>query len=239
MKKNTTIFGAIIFASVIFTSCGGGKSESDKITTDSTKVKIEKTESNSKDVIKAISEKYYIPVNESKTDFIFTINQNLNFELVNYKGSYEGKYIDGKIQFDDKNASIIDFSLKGENIILKNQNDVEVEFKQANDEDLLSYTWSYIYEYPSKNVACKIIIDNKGNWNCPRPLWSAKGKYKKLGDKKYSLPKYSDQETGTLIMHNAKSCSITWVDTFNEVTKKHNLSRIQKNKLESLNQIFN
>ena len=236
MKKSMTIFGAIIFASFIFTSCGGGKSKSDKTTADSTKteVKVEKPKSDSKEAIKAISEKYYIPVNESKSDLIFTINQNLNFELVNYKGSFEGKYVDGKVQFDDKNATIISFSLKGENVILKNQNDVEVEFKQATDQDLIVGTWYYTYS--GARESCRMIFTKNGSWSVPDdPFGTRKGAYKCLGDKKYTVPKYSYDHTASVTMKGATSFFLVEANSEN----KFNHTRAQKGKLQSLNQIFN
>ena len=232
MKRNITIFGAIIFASVIFTSCGGGKSESVKSTTDSTKTeaKVEKPKSDSKDAIKAISEKYYIPVDESKSDLIFSINQNLNFKLVNYKGSFEGKYVDGKVQFDDKNATIINFTLKGENVVLKNQNDVEVEFKEATDEELLVGTWYYNLGGES---SCRRIFSKNGNWNMPDdPFGTTHGTYKKIGERKFSIkvspPGYSSGN-GTFSLNSPTSFFLLSL----------NHSKAQKSMLKSLNQIFN
>jgi hypothetical protein len=63
MKRIMRIFGAIIFVSFIFISCDGGNNESDNTTSDSTitEVKVEIPKSDSKEAIKAISEKYYIP----------------------------------------------------------------------------------------------------------------------------------------------------------------------------------
>jgi len=229
-----TISGAIIFASFIFTSCGGGKNESDKTNADSTKteVKVEKPKSESKEAIKAISEKYYIPVDETKSDLIFTINQNLNFSLINYKGSFEGKYVDGKVQFDDKNTTLIDFALKGENIVLKNQNDVEVEFRVATENELLAGTWYYSLG----GTPLPLIIDSKGNWSVPKdPMGTRKGQSKSLGDKKFIIYKYSVGENANFKLTNINNGLIYWSDS--DVTYKH--SRSQKGKLESLNQIFN
>jgi len=234
MKTSITVLKAIIYSSFIFTSCGGNKNESDKTITDSIKTVVNEVKpiSDSKTVIKAISEKYYIPVDESKSDLIFTINQNLNFELINYKGSFEGKYINGQVQFDDKNASLIDFALKGENIILKNQNDIEVEFRVATENELLAGTWYYSLG----GSPLPLIIDSKGNWSVPKdPLGTRKGQSKSLGEKKFIIYKYSVGNDANYKMTAINSGLIYWDDS--NVTYKHN--RSQKGKLHSLNQIFN
>lgn len=231
-----TIFGAILFASVIFTNCGGGKSESDKTSADSTKIKgkDENPKSDSKEAIKAISEKYYIPVDESKSDLIFTINQNLNFSLLNYKGSFEGKYVEGKVQFDDKNTTLIDFALKGENVVLKNQNDVAVEFRVATENEILSGTWAYIYDYATRS--CHIVFDTKGNWSITDdPAYGTrKGHSKSLGNRKFNVIKYSGSDANFKLT-DINNGLIYWTDS--DVTYKH--TRSQKGKLQSLNQIFN
>lgn len=234
MKRNITIFGAIIFALFILNSCGGGKKESDKTIVDGSKTEdiVEIQKSDSKEAIKAISEKFYIPVNDSKSDLIFTINQNLNFELINYKGSFEGKYVEGKVQFDDKNATVIDFALKGDNIVLKNQNDVEFEFRLATENELLAGTWYYSLG----GNPLRMIIDEKGNWSVPDdPLGTRKGQFKSLGDRKFIIYKYSVGENANFKLTTMNNGLIYWSDS--DVTYKHTRSR--KEKLNSLNQIFN
>ncbi len=233
-----TIFGAILFASFIFASCSGGQSESNKTTGETTKteVKVEQPKSDSKEVIKTISEKYYIPVNESKSNLIFTINQNLNFNLVNYKGSFEGKYVDGKVQFDDKNTTIINFTLKGENVVLKNQNDVEVEFRVTTENELLAGTWYYSLG----GTPLRMIFDNKGNWSVPDdPFGTRKGQFKKTGDKKFTVPKYTVGITANLSLNSPTSFLLTWESGGPFGVQKLNHKKAQKSKMQSLNQLFN
>ncbi len=234
MKIVMTICGAIIFASFIVTSCGGDKNETPKKNVDTTKTvtKPEKPKSDSKEVIKAISEKYYIPVNEAKSNLIFTVNQNLNFQLLNYKGNFEGKFIDGKVQFDDKNSTMIDFILKGENLILKNQNDVEVEFRVATENEILAGIWYYSLG----GTPLRLIIDNKGNWSVPDdPMGTRKGQSKSLGNKKFIIYKYSVGNDANFKLTTMNNGVIYWSDS--DATYNH--TRSQNGKLESLNKIFN
>jgi uncharacterized protein involved in high-affinity Fe2+ transport len=229
MKKVMTICSAIIFASFIFTSCGGGKNESENTTSDSTKteIEVEKPIQDSKDAVKEIAGKYFIPVDESKSDLIFSINQNLNFTLVNYKGNFEGKYVDGKVQFDDKNATMIDFSLKGENVVLKNQNDVEVEFKPATDQELIIGTW-----YSDFQNAFGFTFMKNGNWTSKDIIYTRKGTYKYISDKKFELINSYDKSKMTLVMNDASSATISGTETI-----KH--TRVKKGSINSLNQLFN
>ena len=242
MKNVMIILVAIIFAIVIFTNCGGSKSKSDKKVADSTKseVKGNKLKSDSKEAIKTISEKYYIPVNESKSDLIFTINQNLNFELVNYKESFEGKYVDGKVQFDDKNSTIIDFLLKGKNIVLKNQNDVEVEFREATDNDLLAGTWSYRTSNGLRGEYC-MKFDNKGNWI--EYEFGLKGQYKNNGNRKFSIHNCNlegeNVKTANVNIKNVNNILITWTTSYGNNPMDLSQTRPKKAQLQSLNQIFN
>jgi hypothetical protein len=238
MKTSITVLKAIIYSSFIFTSCGGNKNESDKTITDSIKTVVNEVKpiSDSKTVIKAISEKYYIPVDESKSDLIFTINQNLNLELINYKGSFEGKYIDGKVQFDDKNTTLIDFALKGENIILKNQNDIEVEYRVATENELLAGIWYYSLG----GTPLRMIFDKKDSWSVPDdPFGTSKGQYKSKGNNTFSILHFMNRNDlpATLTMKDANSFLLTWQGSMGAEKLKH--TRSQKGKLQSLNQIFN
>jgi hypothetical protein len=239
MKNTMKILGAIMFASLILTSCrGGGEIDSDKTTLASAKKEAKPIirASNSKAAIKTISEKYYIPIVESKSDLIFTINQNLNFSLVNYKGSFEGKYFDGKVQFDDKNSTLIDFVVKGEIVVLKNQNDVEVEFREATDEELLTGTW----HYDLGGSPLRMIFDKSGNWSVPDdPFGTRKGQFKKIAPKKFTIPKYTVGITATLTLNSPTSFILIWESGGPFGQQKLNHKKAQKSKQQSLNQIFN
>ncbi len=240
MKNIITVFGAIFFASSVFTSCGGSKTKSNQPNSDTIKNEgtVEKPKSDSKETIRVISEKFYIPLDESKANYIFTINQNLNLQLLNYKSSFEGKYVDGKIQFDDKNATTIDFKQKGENLILKNQNDIEVEFRLASENEILSGTW--IYKLPPSTYSFPMIFDKKGNWNCPDDVFGpTRGQYKSKGNRKYSIIHYNNNDDlqATLTVNTP----ITFILNYQSAIGTENVvhTRSQKAKLQSLNQIFN
>ena len=202
-------------------------------------VKIEKPKSQSKETIKAISGKYYIPVDASKSDLLFTINQNLNFELVKFRGSFEGKYVeDGKIKFDDKNATTIDFALKGNNIVLKNQNDVAIEFKEATDDDLLIGTWFYGLDTYKKGA--RMIFNKDKSWARPDDMMgSSHGTYKKTGDKKYSIIHFMNMDDlpCNLTFTNASTFYLMWDSAMGKIKDVH--TRAKNGKLHSLNLIFN
>jgi hypothetical protein len=241
MKKvMTTNFIALVSISIILSSCGNktdkatNESSNTTVTEETKKVEVPKTDE--KAVIKAIAGKYYIPTDETKSDLIFFINQNLNLELVNYKGSFEGKYGEGKIHFDDKNATAIEFSLKGENPVLKNDNEVSLEFREATDEELLVGTWYY----DLGGSPLRMTFDKAANWSVPDdPFGTRKGQFKKIGAKKFTVPKYTVGITANLSLKSPTSFLLTWESGGPFGVQKLNHKKAQKSKMQSLKQLFN
>ena len=246
MKKNNQGFSLFIFAFITFlttVSCNQKVKENEvekpAVNVAPKEVKIEKIKSQSKEVIKAISGKYYIPVDASKSDLLFTINQNLNFELVKFRGSFEGKYVeDGKIKFDDKNATTIDFALKGNNIVLKNQNDLAIEFKEATDDDLLVGTW--VYGVDDYKKGARMIFNKNKSWARPDDMMgSSHGTYKRTGNKKYSIIHFMNMTDlpCNLTFINASTFYLMWDSAMGKIKDVH--TRSKNGKLHSLNLIFN
>src|SRR3954468_20893079 len=115
--------------SILIGSCTNNNGENK--TVPATVTDVPKTEAaDVKGTIKVIAGKYYVPTDNAKSDLILTINQNLNLQLLNYNGNYEGKIIGGRIQFDDSKATTIEFALKDSLLVLKNENDVTIEFRE-------------------------------------------------------------------------------------------------------------
>ena len=240
MKKNSLLFAFIILSVLVSISCKNQNNESNKTISDSAKTEVKTVipKSDCKEIIKAIAGKYFIPVDVSKESMIFTINENLNLELVNYKGSYEGAYVDGKVQFNDNSKTIINFSLKGKNVILKNKNDVQIEFREATDADVLPGTWYYGLDL--YKAGARMIFDKKGNWNRPDDMMgTSHGTYKYKTNKKFTIVHFMNRDDlpTTLTMVNAKSLYLTWNSAFGVIKDKH--VRALRGKLQSLNMIFN
>lgn len=198
----------------------------------------QETRPDCRETIKAIAGKHFIPVDESKSDLLFTLNQNLNLELINYGGSYEGTYTDNLIQFDDKNATVIGFELKGSNVVLRNKNGIEIEFREATDADLLSGTWYYGLDL-YKNGA-RMIFDKSGNWKRPDDMMgSSHGSSKNKGEGKFSILHFMNRDDlpTTLTMVDGRHFYLNWDNAFGTTRDDH--VRAQKSKPSSLNQIFN
>ena len=187
-----------------------------------------------KEVIKQISGKYWIPVDETKSNLIFTINQNLNLEFINYRGSFEGRYEDTKVFFDDKNNSSLEFRLVDEHLVLKNINDVELEFREATEEEVLAGTWTYSLG----GTPLRFVVDANGNWSVPDdPFGTRKGKMSKTGPGTFSVPKYVVGITANLKMKSHKNSSLSWKGALGQEVLA--LNKTQKGKMESLNAAFN
>lgn len=169
---------------------------------------------------------------------IFTINQNLNLDLINYRGNYEGTYSDNKVQFDDKNATAIEFELKGPNVVLRNKNGIEIEFREATDAELLSGTWYYGLDMYKKGA--RMIFDQNGNWRRPDDIQgTSHGSSKNNGNGKYSILHFMNRNDlpTTLTMVDGRHFYLNWKWAYG--TTKDDHVRAQKPKLTSLNQMFN
>ncbi len=194
--------------------------------------------SNSKDVIKKISGKYFIPIDDTKNEFVFTINQNLNLELINYKGNYEGKYLDGKVQFDDKNLTEISFSEKGEHLILTNANEISLEFREASKEELLFGTW--LYGLNDYKKGARMIFNKNYSWSRPDDMFgTSKGQFKYLSEDKFSIIHFMNRNDlpATLTLVSPISSTVSWQGSMGPEADQQ--IRSQKSKLESINQMFN
>ena len=129
MKKIMTIFGAILIASFIFSSCGGGKKK-DKPTTDTTSSELnepkEETQNKTSDVsneAKVIAKK-----DTAKTDKIFFVVKNIDMPRVgmyDFLGEDKGKKKYIAVQIWVKNISNDEITLSQDDFKLFDQDDVE------------------------------------------------------------------------------------------------------------------
>lgn len=236
---------SILLAVLLITSCGNHDipAEHEGIPSDASEAPssgpvAEETKSDCKETIKTIAGKHFIPTDESKSDLIFTINQNLNFELINYRGSFEGTYADNKVLFDDKNATALEFELKGPNVVLRNKNGLEIEFREATGSDLLPGTWYYGLDTYKKGA--RMIFDKNGNWRRPDDMMgSSHGSSKNKGNGTFSILHFMNRDDlpTTLTMVDGRHFYLNWENAFGTTRDDH--VRSQKSKPSSLNQIFN
>jgi hypothetical protein len=85
-----------------------------------------------------------------------------------------------------------------------------------------------------------MICDKAGNWSIPDdPFGSAKGKFRKTGEKKFIVPKYAVGITANLSLNSPTSFLLTWESGGPFGIQKLNHKKSQKTKMQSLNQIFN
>lgn len=240
--KTSVLFSAL---ALMLYSCHSNTAPSNSNTTknDTASVKTEQPKANVKGIISAIAGKYYIPTNKSKSNLIFTINQNLNLQFLNYNGNYEGKLSDGKIQFDDTKATKIEFILKDSLLTLKNENDVTITFREANTKDLIIGNWCQDIQYDASHIIItKDVYEVDDYWN-GQYKENGRGKYVYKGDNKFVVTGVSTY--GTLISGNIYQLIFDSPDKFtascNNVGNGEKIVslRTKMKKMASLNTIFN
>jgi hypothetical protein len=225
----------IISVTAICCSCNNSKTNSISVSkNDSTQVKTPAPALDELGIIKTIAGKYYVPVNSEKSNFIFTINQNLNLQFLNYDGNYEGKVADGKIQFDDKDATKIEFTLKDTILTLKNGNDVALQFVPAKDKDLIMGKW-----LRQGLSGANYITITKDNFQ--DDLYGGNGKYNSKGNSNFIVPSFYDGLSNNvvkLILDNPQQITVSR-KLMNGSWEKPVATRTKRKKMESLNAMFN
>jgi hypothetical protein len=193
--------------------------------------KSNEVENSSVEVIERIAGKSLIPTDRSQRDKLFTISKNLTLELVCYKGKFEGRYSGGKVQFDDKNKSILDFKMNNDNIVVTNQNGVSIECMVAEESDLLSGVW-----YSDFANAFGFSFSSDGTWTEKDIIYTKKGTYKKIGPNSFELTNTYDNSKKVLKFQGTNSFVLSWENAMGESNVVH--TRVKKGSMKTLGFLF-
>ena len=225
----------IVSVTAIYCSCNNSKPNNETVSkSDTTQVKAPAPKLDELVIVKVIASKYYVPLNSEKSNLIFTINQNLNLQFLNYDGNYEGKVADGKIQFDDKNATKIEFTLKDTVLTLKNGNDVALQFVPAKDKELIIGKWlrQGLSSANFITITKDVFQDD---------LYGGSGKYTYNGNNNFTVPSFYDGLSNNVVKLTLDSPEKITVSRklMNGSWEKPTAIRTKRKKMESLNAMFN